>query len=87
MLLEFALRASPILMDIIVNDLIPKGCESKRCMQSLELLAVIAFSILLFWRSARWFRAWRRGDLDPRSVLFLGMGWVLLISYGNRHFS
>jgi hypothetical protein len=56
-------------------------------MQNLELLAVMLFSILLFWRSARWLRAWRRGDLDPRSVLFLGMGWVLLISYGNRHFS
>jgi hypothetical protein len=29
MLLEFALRASPILMDTIVNDLIPKGSESR----------------------------------------------------------
>jgi hypothetical protein len=56
-------------------------------MQSLELLAVIAFSILLFWRSARWLRDWRRGDANPRGLLFLGIGWVLLISYGNQHFS
>jgi len=56
-------------------------------MQNLELVAVMLFSIFLFWRSARWFRAWRRGELDLRSLLFLGMGWVLLISYGNRHFS
>jgi hypothetical protein len=56
-------------------------------MQSLELLAVALFSILLFWRSARWLRDWRRGDPNPRGLLFLGMGWVLLISYGNQHFS
>jgi hypothetical protein len=56
-------------------------------MQSLELLAAMLFSIFLLWRSVRCFRAWRRGHLDPRGMLFLGMGWVLLISYGKQHFS
>jgi hypothetical protein len=56
-------------------------------MQNLELLAAMLFSILLFWRSARWFGAWRRGYANPRGLMFVGMGWILLISYGNQHFS
>ena len=90
MLLKFALRASPILTDIIVNDLKPEGGESgyrRHHMQNLELLATMLFGIFLFWRSARWFGAWRRGDANPRGLIFVGMGWILLISYGNQHFS
>lgn len=87
MLLVFALRASPILIDSIVNDLKSEGSESRSHMHNLELVAVMLFSILLFWRSARWFRTWRLGDANPRGLLFVGMGWILLISYGNQHFS
>jgi hypothetical protein len=56
-------------------------------MQSLELVAVALFSLFVLWRSVRWLRDWRRGDPNPRGLLFLGMGWVLLISYGKQHFS
>lgn len=78
---------SPILILPIVNDPKPEGSESKRRMQSSELVAVTLFSLFVLWRSARWLRDWRRGNPNPRGLLFLGMGWVLLISYGNQHFS
>jgi len=81
------LGGSPILIIPIVNDPKPEGSKNKRRMQSLELVAVALFSLFVLWRSVRWLRDCRRGDPNPRGLLFLGMGWVLLISYGKQHFS
>jgi len=55
-------------------------------MNALNALAYGLMIVWWAWRSSYTWKAWRKGHLNPKNVLFLGVGWVGIIGLGVRYF-